>query len=313
MSSLKLEQILDKNFLKIRRLTGAGGEIKSARIHLPGLFIAGVDVKLPEETVLLFTKTECDFLKTLPAERIRRILSGISSYRAPCLIFCSGCSPSREFLDISRQLGLNVCVTELEFDRFFLLFADFLKFNLAERKKIHGTLVDVYGVGILLRGKSGIGKSECALDLIKKGHRLVGDDFVELIAYPEGRITGRSGAPTKDTRFFMEIRGIGLIDVVGIYGVSAVEDAKFVDVVVELKSFDEKNAFERLGFVFEKTRLLGVELPFVKFPVIPGKNISTIVEALALKYISHRMGRRPENLIEEIFKARIKDDKEVTG
>ncbi len=309
---MKLEDILNKPFLRLRKLNGAGGEIKSPKIHLPGLFIAGVDVKLPEETIFILSEIECSFLNSIPLDRLRHVLEGLSGFRPPCVIVTDGCQPSSDFLRIAENIGLITCVTDHEFDRFFLLLGDFLKFNLAERKKIHGTLVDVYGVGILLRGKSGIGKSECALDLIRKGHKLVGDDFVELIAYPEGRITGRSGAPTEETRFFMEIRGIGLIDVVGTYGVSAIEDAKFVDVVVELKSFDEKDTFERLGFVFEKTELLGVELPFVKLPVIPGKNISTIVEALALKYISHRMGRRPEKLIEEVFKSRMKDDKEVT-
>ncbi len=312
MSYLNLSDILNRPSLKLRQLTGQGGKIVKAEIHLPGLFIAGADVKLPEETVFVLSKIECQFLNSLHGGRLKGIIEGLSHFRPPCVIVTDGCLPSSEILKLAGEVGLVLCATDLEFNRFFLLFQDFLKFRLADRKKVHGTLVDVSGVGILLKGKSGIGKSECALDLIRKGHRLVGDDFIELIAYPEGRITGRSGAPTEETRFFMEIRGIGLIDVVGMYGISAVEEAKFVDVVVELKRFEERDSFDRLGFVFEKTEILGVELPFVKFPVIPGKNISTIVEALALKYISHRMGRRPERLIEEVFKLRMRDDKETT-
>ncbi len=312
MDPLRVKDLIEKDFLKLRLLTGRDDKIIfTTEIYIPGLFLSGKINNVPDNVILLFTPIECRFIGKMRSQR--KLLGKLKDRHIPVFIFSDDCSPPERFKKVADEMDIPVLITSHNSTRITLLLGDYLRFILARRQKIHGTLVDVFGVGILFKGESGVGKSECALDLVRKGHRLVGDDFIEIIAYPEGKILGRSGAPSPETRFLMELRGVGFIDILKSYGVASVEETKFVDMVVELKSVEDR-PFDRLGFEFEKTELLGVEIPYVRLPVIPGKNISTVVESLALKYLIRRMGSRPEKLIEEIFIDRLKgkDDKETS-
>ncbi len=305
MDPIRVKDLISQSFLKLRLISDEAGidnVVYTTEFYIPGLFLKDPKEKIPQNVIPLFTEVECEFLKR--SRRLRTIIRGFEN--APFLIFSQDSIPSDEFLKLSNRFKIPVLSTPYTATEIIILLGNYLKFMLARRQKLHGTLVDVFGVGILLRGESGIGKSECALDLVRKGHKLVGDDFVELIAYPEGKLTGKSGAPTGDSRFLMELRGIGLIDILHTYGVASVEDTKTVDIVVELKRTQE-DPVDRLGFDFKKTDILGVKLPLVEMPVVPGKNISTVVESLALKYLSHKMGFEPEKLIEEFFIKRIND------
>ncbi len=313
MDPLRVRDLIEKDFLKLDLITGSSERIIfTTEIYIPGLFLSGKVDDIPDDVILLFTPIECKFIEQMKSHT--KLLNRLKDKQIPVFIFSDGCIPPDRFKKVADDLGIPILSTPHNSTRITLLLGDYLRFILARRQKIHGTLVDVYGVGILFKGESGVGKSECALDLVRKGHRLVGDDFIEIIAYPEGKILGRSGAPSPELRFLMELRGVGFIDVLKSFGVASVEETKFVDMVVELKSVED-NPFDRLGFEFEKTQLLGVELPYVRLPVIPGKNISTVVESLALKYLIRKMGKHPEKLIEEIFIDRLKekDDKETTG
>lgn len=307
MDPLKVRDLIGKDFLKLRLIAGRDDKvIYTTEIYIPGLLLSGKADDVPDNAILLFTPIECNFLGRIRSHE--KVLNKLKDRHIPVFIFSDNCVPPEKFMEVSEKLDIPILITTHNSTRVTLLLGDFLRFIFAKRQKIHGTLVDVYGVGILFKGESGVGKSECALDLVRKGHRLVGDDFVEIIAYPEGKILGRSGAPSTETRFLMELRGVGFIDILKSYGVASVEETKFVDMVVELKSVEDR-PFDRLGFEFERTELLGVELPYVRLPVIPGKNISTVVESLALKYLIRKMGSHPEKMIEEIFIDRLKKQK----
>ena len=305
MDPIKVKDLINQSFLKLRLIAGESGldnVIYTTEFYIPGLFLKG-EGKISENVIILLTPYECDYIRRRKSpDRIFHRLKN-----TPFLLLAGNCDPGDKFIKKFDRAGIPLLATPYTATEVIILLGNYLKFMLARRQKLHGTLVDVFGVGIFLRGESGVGKSECALDLVRKGHKLIGDDFIELIAYPEGKLTGKSGAPTPETRFLMELRGIGLIDILHTYGVASVEDTKTVDIVVELKRTQEET-FDRLGFDFKKTVILGVELPYVDMPVVPGKNISTVVESLALKYLSHKMGFETEKLIEEFFIEKMNDD-----
>lgn len=307
MEPIKVKDLISLRFLKLRLIAGEEGInniVYTTEFYIPGLFLREPKDKIPQNIIPLFTDVECEYL--LKSRHIRPIVKGFEN--APFLLFTNNCRPDERFLELASSAKIPVLTTPYSATEIIILLGDHLKFVLANRQKLHGTMVNVFGVGIFLRGESGIGKSECALDLVRKGHKLVGDDFVELIAYPEGKLTGRSGAPAENMKYLMELRGIGLIDVLRAYGVASVEDSKIVDIIVELKKVSKE---PQSRFKFKETELLGVKLPLVEMVIVPGKNISTVVEALALKYLSKKIGYNPEKLVEDFFKNRL-NDKETT-
>lgn len=303
MNPIKVKDIISLSFLKLRLISGESAVeniVHTTEFYIPGLFLRDTEQKVPQNVIPIFTVLECKFLQQ--SQSLESIIRGFEN--VPFILFTQDCNPGERFLQLTERLKIPVLVTPYTATEIIILLGDHLKYLLANRKKLHGTLVDVYGVGIFLRGESGIGKSECALDLIRKGHRLVGDDFVELIAYPNGKLTGRSGAPTENMKYLMELRGIGLIDVLQTYGVASVEDSKIIDIVVELKRVSNE---PQSRFSFKETELLGVKVPLVEMIIVPGKNISTVVEALALKYLSKKIGYDAEKVLEEFFINRIND------
>jgi HPr kinase/phosphorylase len=180
--------------------------------------------------------------------------------------------------------------------------SDFLDDQFASRVSIHGSFVDVYGIGILFIGKSGIGKSEVALDLVERGHRLVADDVVIVTKKGEGILIG---AGTELVKHYMEVRGIGLIDVKSIFGVRAIRFQKRLEVIVELEIWDENFEYTRTGLDNNSVNILDVDIPYVKLPIIPGKNITVISEVIALNYLLKHYGYEPAKIFQKRLEAKI--------
>ena len=208
-------------------------------------------------------------------------------YDIPALIFCHGVKPFPEAYELAQSYGINVLSTEEDTSTFIADLITYLRAELAPRETLHGVLVEVHGEGMLIRGDSGIGKSETALELIKRGHRLIADDAVEIRRVSNDVINGE--APEL-IRYYMELRGIGVIDVQRIFGVESIKPNTNIDLIVDLELWDDKKAYDRLGIATEYDQLLGVKLPKITIPVRPGRNLAVILELAAINNRQKKMG-----------------------
>ena len=273
-------EFLDLNILN-------GGEclkkaIPNNRIFRPGLALAGFVARFPEQRTLILGETEMSFLESLSQEELETCLKQFFSYDIPLIIISKGLNPPAYFLVEATAHNVPVLQSNLNTNEIIIRLSTYLDLVFAPRTTIHGTLVDVYGVGLLYTGKSGIGKSECALDLVERGHRLVADDIVTVIRKAPELIIGQA-----DERIghHMEIRGIGIINVEKLFGIRAVRFQKRIEVEVRLEHWDSEDEYDRLGIEDKYTTLLGVEIPVVKIPVSPGKNITVISEVISMNHM----------------------------
>ena len=212
------------------------------------------------------------------------------------MIFCRGLEPRPLFMELGNKYGVPVLATDDGTSSFFSELNRFLKIELAQRNSIHGVIVDVYGEGDLITGESGIGKSEAALELIKRGHRLVSDDVVEIRKVSDVTLVG--SAPDI-TRHFIELRGIGIIDVKTLFGVESVKDTQAVELVIKLEEWDRDKEYDRLGLHEEYTEYLGNKIVCHSLPIRPGRNLAVIVESAA---VNHRQKKMGYNAAEELYK-----------
>ena len=203
------------------------------------------------------------------------------------MIFCRGLEPRPLFMELGNKYGVPVLATDDGTSSFFSELNRFLKIELAPRISIHGVLVDVFGEGVLITGESGIGKSEAALELVKRGHRLVSDDVVEIKKTNNDELIGT--APDI-TRYFIELRGIGIIDVKEIFGIGAVKDTENIDMIIHLEPWEEGKQYDRLGMVDEYTNIMGINVPSLTMPVKLGRNLAVIVEVASMNNRQKRMG-----------------------
>ena len=203
------------------------------------------------------------------------------------MIFCRGLEPRPLFMELGNKYGVPVLATDDGTSSFFSELNRFLKIELAPRISIHGVLVDVFGEGVLITGESGIGKSEAALELVKRGHRLVSDDVVEIKKTNNDELIGT--APDI-TRYFIELRGIGIIDVKEIFGIGAVKDTENIDMIIHLEPWEEGKQYDRLGMVDEYTNIMGINVPSLTIPVKLGRNLAVIVEVASMNNRQKRMG-----------------------
>ena len=282
----------------------ASGElaIEEANICRPGLQLTGYWDFFAWERPQLFGKVEMAYLDTLDEPTLGRRLNTFFSFNLPCVIVCRGLSIPDIMLDCARRRSIPVYRTEeitveLEMD-----IINYLNTALAPSRTMHGVLVDVYGVGLLITGKSGVGKSESALELVKRGHRLVADDVVVVRKVSQTRLTGT--APD-NIRHLMEIRGIGIIDVYTMYGVASVIASKSIDLVVHMELWQEGHAYERIGLGSQTTEILGVKVPYMLLPIHPGRNIAIVLEVAARDLRLKQMGY---NAAEELMKRQGKAD-----
>ena len=265
-------------------------------INRPALQLTGYFEHFASERVQIIGYVEYTYLMHLNPEERKRSFENFVSKQIPCVIFTTMTEPDEDMLDMGRKYNVPILVTEKTTSNFMAEIIRWLGVQLAPCISIHGVLVDVYGEGILITGESGIGKSEAALELIKRGHRLVSDDVVELRKVSDVTLVG--SAPDI-TRHFIELRGIGIIDVKTLFGVESVKDTQSVDLVIKLEEWDRDKEYDRLGLHEEYTEYLGNKIVCHSLPIRPGRNLAVIVESAA---VNHRQKKMGYNAAEELYK-----------
>ncbi len=255
--------------------------IEGCDISKPGLLLAGYEEGFDSQRIQILGGAEMAFLDALEASGRREALARLMRADVPCVIVSDGREVPQELIELSEETGVPVLCCNTGSTQLSRELATAIDELLALHTTVHGTLVDVYGVGLLFTGDSGIGKSECGLDLVASGHRLVADDVVTASVNPQGYLIG-SGSEL--LRHFMEIRGVGIIDVRSIFGIRAIRRSKRIEVEVKLVHWSDLEDYERLGLDERRTSILGVEIPIVLLPLVPGKNITVIAEVIALNH-----------------------------
>ncbi|WP_274648526.1 HPr(Ser) kinase/phosphatase [Paenibacillus humicola] len=253
----------------------------------PGLEMAGYFHYYPNERVQILGRTELAFMETLSGEeRIDRI-ERLCDDETPCFIITRGLEAPKELIEESNRKQIPVLRSHVATTILISRITNFLERRLAPSATIHGVLVDIYGVGMLITGGSGIGKSETALELVKRGHRLVADDAVEIRQTSDGQLHG--SAPEL-IRHLLEIRGLGIINVMTLFGAGAVRSMKRISVVIKLENWQPDKQYDRLGLDEELTRIIDTDIPLVTVPVQPGRNLAVIIEVAAMNFRLKRMG-----------------------
>ena len=288
MGQVTAQQIMDTFDLKISSgQEGLGRHIPISDISRPGLEMAGYFTHYPANRVQLLGKTELSFFALLEDwERKDRMLK-LCTADTPAIIVSHDMDVPLELISASNLKHVPVFKTKMSTTRFSSLLTNYLESQLAPTTAIHGVLVDIYGVGVLITGKSGVGKSETALELVKKGHRLVADDCVEIHQEGENTLVGH---PPKLIEHLLEIRGVGIIDIMTLFGASAVRTFKRISLVIDLELWDADKTYDRLGLEEEKMRIIDTDLTKLTIPVRPGRNLSVIIEVAAMNYRLKRMG-----------------------
>jgi HPr kinase/phosphorylase len=260
---------------------------ESSSQNRPGLQFSGHFDYFAHVRMQILGMAEMSYLETLPEDVRSERLAKYFSYPMPCLVICRGLRCPDDLAALARANKVPIYGTQLETTRFQAMAIIYLNRVLAQRATIHGVLLDVHGVGVLLTGDSGVGKSESALELVKRGHQLVADDVVEVVRVSDQRLTGES---PEMIRHFMEIRGIGVIDIRAMYGIGAVIQSKTIDMVIHLEHWVKERAYDRLGLTEETTEILGVRMPYTLLPVKPGRNLAIVIEVAARNYQLRRLG-----------------------
>ncbi|MFM1651344.1 HPr(Ser) kinase/phosphatase [Brevibacillus sp. B_LB10_24] len=266
---------------------GLGREITVTDLSRPGLQLAGYYSYYPAERIQLFGLTEMEFLQTLSREDRLERFRFLMDDETPCICVTRNQQAMPELLEISEEKSVPVLLSPLATTSLVSKLTNFLENRLAKSTTIHGVLTDVYGIGVLIVGSSGIGKSETALELVKRGHRLVADDAVEISQSQEGQLVGT--APEL-IQHLLEIRGLGIINVMTMFGARAVRNMKNIALVVQLELWEKDKQYERLGLDEEKMKIIDTELPVITVPVRPGRNLAVIIEVAAMNYRLKRMG-----------------------
>jgi len=276
-----LRDLAESRGIDLELLAGAGGvdrRITNPHPQKTGLALSGFDKYLREGRILVLGESEVRFLEALtPAER-SAVIRQVFAHAIPCLVVTAGFQPPQEVLDEGDLAKLPVLKTRSATPLVMSRLSDALDVYLAARTVVHGVLMDILGLGVLIIGESGIGKSECALDLIVRGHRLVADDAVELRARADAFLMGTC---PELTRHHMEIRGLGLINVQDLFGVASTRTSKRVELVVQLERWDPTREYDRLGLDEAHYETVGVRVPMLRMPVAPGRNLAILVEVAA--------------------------------
>jgi HPr kinase/phosphorylase len=258
------------------------------RIQKPGLALSGYIPMIHPERVQVIGNTELGYLRTLSAEAAERAVEQVFRERIACVVVTNGTVPPTYLVEAATRHQLPLLATPLKSSELIRRLTGWLEDQLAPHTLLHGVLVEVHGLGVLLHGKSGIGKSEAALDLISRGHRLVADDVVEVRSIRPGYVIGR-GAEL--IRHHMEIRGLGIINVQDLFGILATLHQKEIDLVAEMIEWSLEDPADRLGLEDDTYEILGVPLPMVRIPIRPGRSIATIIEVAARNHVLKRLGR----------------------
>ena len=261
--------------------------VESEDVNRTGLPLAGYFEYFPYERIQIIGKTEYTYFQNISKKEREEVLDKFFSYEIPVLIVTRGLEVDKDIIKKAKKYQRIVLSSKSNTTRFINRLSNYLDSKLAPHVTIHGVLVDVYGIGVLIKGESSIGKSETALELIQKGHRLVADDAVEIRKVDESRLVGQAPELLKH---YMEIRGIGIIDVKSLYGVGAIKNQKAIDLVIELENWNQKKYYDRLGLDREYEEILGKEIEKLVIPVKPGRNTSMIIEVAAMNFRQKGMG-----------------------
>lgn len=277
----------------------------------PGLALTGFLEYIHDGTVQVLGNAEINYLDERPSAERSRILSQLCRQGGTCFVVTCGLEPPPELIEESERQCVPLLRTPLPTGPTIAYLTRYLEDKLAPRVVIHGVLMDIYGLGVLLLGESGIGKSECALDLIYRGHRLISDDVVEIRRRGELLI----GTGPELTRYHMELRGLGIINVKDLFGVAAVRMNKFVEYVIRLDPWQAEKRYDRLGLDEQSHEILGIDLPHVEMPVGPGRNLSVLIEVAARNHLLKLKGFHPARELARMLGKRIKsgDSTEVEG
>ena len=285
--------------LSLNLLAGAGGlerRITSPHVQKTGLALAGFDEYLQPGRVLIFGESEIRFLESLSADVRGRALQAALHHDFPCILITGGFTPPAELPFEAERAGLPLLHTAIPTPSAIAKLSAWLDDALADRTVVHGVLLDILGLGVMLTGDSGIGKSECALDLIVRGHRLVADDTVDVKRRTE---TVLIGSCPDLTRHHMELRGLGIINVRELFGVSSTRSSKRIELVVQLERWEAGREYDRLGIDDAFFTLLGVRIPLIRMPVAPGRNIAILVEVAARNQLLRARGHNAGRLLVE--------------
>lgn len=264
-------------------------------VNRPALQLAGFFEHFDKERVQIIGNVEYAFLDNMQRQNRQWVYEKLMSSGIPCLILCRDNEPDEDMVEAGRKHGVPIMSTSMETSRFNAELSRWLNVELAPCITRHGVLVDVYGEGVLIMGESGIGKSEAALELIKRGHRLVTDDVVEIRRVSDETLIGTSPAITKH---FIELRGIGIIDVKALFGVESILDSASIDMVIQLEEWSRDKEYDRMGLEDQYTEFLGNKVICHKIPIRPGRNLAVIVESAA---VNHRQKRMGYNAAQELY------------
>ncbi len=292
MTGLRVRDLLERKGdpLQLEALTGEVGLerlISTPEASSPGLVLAGYTKRFAAHRIHVLGETEITYLASLGAAERRASLEAFLRFDLPCVVISKGQDPPPELLELARAQGVPVIRTKLKTAEFYRRLKPFLDEAFAPNTTVHASLADVFGVGLLFLGRSGIGKSECVLDLVERGHRLVADDIVHVTRHGNDVLIGRGH---ELARHYMEIRGVGLIDIRALFGVRAVRQQKRIEVVVQLDDWDATREYDRTGLDGQTTQLLDITLPLVTVPLNPGKNLTVICEVVAMNHLLRYSG-----------------------
>ena len=262
-------------------------KIYATEVYRPGIFLAGYYQYFDNMRIQILGLTEMSYLNELEADTRRAHLEKLFSFQPPAVVLTRGLEPLPEMLEFARQYSVALLLSNEMTSPLMGTMITTLNMELAPRITRHGVLVEVYGEGILITGDSGVGKSETAIELVKRGHRLIADDAVELRRVSSKQIMGSS---PENIRHFIELRGIGIINVARLFGIGAVRSSVQVEIVIELEPWDRTKNYDRTGLESQTTDILGVQVPNMVIPVMPGRNLAVIIETAAMNNRSKEMG-----------------------
>ena len=297
MASLSLQKIIDK--MKLENLTPeldiSKVKVTQPDINRPALQLAGYFQHFEKSRLQIIGFVEYSYMISLSDERKREIYSELLSGETPGVVFCRELKPDPIFREIAVQNHVPILMTRKATSTFMAEIIRWMNVKLAPCISIHGVLVDIYGEGVLITGESGIGKSEAALELVKRGHRLVTDDVVEIRKVSEETLIGTAPDITKH---FIELRGIGIVDIKTMFGVSSVKEIQNIDLVIKLEDWSKDKEYDRLGLEEEYTEYLGNRVVCHSIPIRPGRNLAIICESAA---VNHRQKKMGYNAAQELY------------
>ncbi len=298
MYTVELKKLVDKMNLEncTPEIDFSHIKISQPDVNRPALQLTGFFDYFDSERVQIIGNVEHAYMQKMEGDHGIGIMRKLMSFKMPCIVFCRSIEVAEEIRQIAIEMGVPIFRTKKTTSSFMAEVNRWLNVELAPRISIHGVLVDVYGEGILITGESGIGKSEAALELLKRGHRLVTDDVVEIKKVSDDTLVGT--APDI-TRHFIELRGIGIVDVKTLFGVQSVKNTQSIDLVINLEEWDKDKEYDRLGLEEQYTEFLGNKVVCHNIPIRPGRNLAVICESAAVNYRQKKMGY---NAAQELYR-----------